>query len=94
MVSIYSKIAYLIAAIQIISNILDIVAIALLNKEMKKMCSQFSQGFLSNSQFHKQVANDACSTINNFSSASLVYVIIITIIVTIFVVCEKNSLLL
>lgn len=90
---IYAKIAYIIAAIQIISNIIDIAAVALLNKEMKKMCSQFPQGFSSTANQFANYATDACSsTINNISSASLAYVIIIAIIVTIFVVCEKKKL--
>ncbi|CAB4391443.1 unnamed protein product [Rhizophagus irregularis] len=84
---IYAKIAYIIAAIQIISNIIDIAAVALLNKEMKKMCSQFPQGFSSTANQFANYATDTCSsTINNISSASLAYVIIIAIIVTIFVV--------
>ncbi|GBB84394.1 hypothetical protein RclHR1_00110027 [Rhizophagus clarus] len=73
MLLIYSKIAYCIAAIQIISNILDIIAIALFNKEMEKICQEFSS-FQS---------NNSCSTINK---ASLAYGIIITIIVAIFVI--------
>ncbi|RGB31908.1 hypothetical protein C1646_707839 [Rhizophagus diaphanus] len=84
--AIYAKVAYFIAVIQIISNILDIAAVALLNKELKKMCSQYSQGFSSSANQFANDAIDACSTIDNISSASLAYAIIIAIIVTIFVV--------
>jgi Na+-transporting NADH:ubiquinone oxidoreductase subunit NqrB len=87
MLTIYSKVAYFIAAIQIISNILDIIAFTQINKEMEKMCSSSQQGFPN--QLPDQFIN-ACSTI---SKASLIYIIVGTIIVTIFVVCKKKNIL-